>query len=720
MSAAAPLKPSGRSFRTTSLRFASVLVLSLACAAAPMSYSAAVAPAAGGAQTLAPASPAEARSGALMLRNGQGYVEAVRLATDVQLAVSGPTVRARVTQAFRNTTDRWVEAVYVYPLPEDGAVDTLRMVVGNRVIVGEIKEKQAAVAEYEAARDDGLTASLVEQERPNLFTNRVANVGPGETVVVQIEYQAPVRLSGGVYSVRVPLNPGIPYNPPPRDGRDPVPDRERLTPPVRNPAVVGKAGTVTLGVRLQPGFPTAAVDSPYHPITVRPDGGGSVVALAQGSVPADRDFELSWRAAGGQHPAAAVFRETVAGQDYVLAYVTPPSARRPAAPAPREVVFVIDNSGSMSGASMPQAKASLDYALSRLTPGDRFNVVRFDDTYTQLFPDTVAADPAMVGRARAFVAGLEAEGGTEMVPALKAALVDPRPNDRRYLRQVVFLTDGEIGNEQELLDQLAARRGRSRVFMVGIGSAPNSYLMSRASELGRGVFTHIGSPEEVETDMRELFEKLERPVAVELSATFDGVRAEGVTPAMLPDVYAGEPVVLAARVSGRGGMLRLRGLVDGRPWSVELPLDRAVAGQGISKLWARRQITDAEVARTLGQIDGPTGDQRILALALEHHLVTALTSLVAVDRTPKRPAGTPLTREEIPIDLPAGWDFDHIFGPPAADASLTQADLEQLADPVDLGQGATDAELRLLLGLLFLLAALALLSVRPGRREVRA
>jgi Ca-activated chloride channel homolog len=307
-----------------------------------------------------------------------------------------------------------------------------------------------------------------------------------------------------------------------------------------------------------------------------------------------------------------------------------------------------------------------------------------------------------------------------MVPALKAALVDPRPEDRRFLRQVVFLTDGEIGNEQELLDELTARRGRSRVFMVGIGSAPNTYLMTRAAEMGRGTFTHIGSPEEVEADMRELFDKLQSPVATELKAEFAGVRGEGVTPAMLPDVYAGEPVVLAAKVSGLTGSLRIGGRVDGRWWSAELPLERAVAGQGISQLWARRQITDVEVARTLGQIDWETGDARILKLALDHHLVTSLTSLVAVDRTPKRPAGVPLTREEIPIDLPAGWDFDHIFGSPAQRAEQAQAELEQVVDAVDLGQGGTDAALRMLLGLLLLLSALALFVLRPGRREVRA
>jgi Ca-activated chloride channel family protein len=491
--------------RGNALRLLAITLLTLFCVGAARAPTVAQP-----APVAAEAAPGDAQSGSLMLRNGERYVEAVRLGTDVELVVSGPTVRARVTQAFRNTTSGWVEAVYVYPLPEDGAVDSLKMVVGNRVVVGEIKPREEALAVYEAAREEGLAAALVEQERPNLFTNSIANIGPGETVVVQIEYQAPVARSGDVYSLRVPLVSGVRYTPGPRDGHDPVPDRHRIDSPVLDPRVHGRTNPVTLTVRLQPGFELGVVKSAYHAVDSPPRRRrpGRHPAGSCPSRPRLRaDLAPGRRRCARRRP----LHERVAGKDYVLAYVTPPSFRRPGPPPAREIVFVIDNSGSMDGESMPQAKASLDFALRRLRPGDRFNVVRFDDTLQVLYPDTVPADAAHLAQARAFVAGLEAQGGTEMLPALKAALADRRPGDTRFLRQVVFLTDGQIGDEAELLEAMGAGRGRSRVFMVGIGSAPNSYLMSRAAEIGRGAFTHIGSPEEVEADMRALFEKLERP-----------------------------------------------------------------------------------------------------------------------------------------------------------------------------------------------------------------
>jgi Ca-activated chloride channel family protein len=325
-----------------------------------------------------------------------------------------------------------------------------------------------------------------------------------------------------------------------------------------------------------------------------------------------------------------------------------------------------------------------------------------------------------------------------MLAPLKAALTDPRASDASFLRQVVFITDGAVGNEQQLFDTLTAMRGRSRVFMVGIGSAPNSFLMNRAAELGRGTFTHIGSTEQVDTRMRALFEKLESPVVTNLQASLSGTRAD-MTPAMLPDIYRGEPLVLAARVDALGGTLEVKGMVGDQPWIVRLPVANAAEGQGLSKLWARRKIADAEVLRTLRRLGMDEADKQILGLALEHGLVTRLTSLVAVDKTPTRPEGARLARAELPLNLPAGWDFEKVFGrdraplprPDATETRRADADdmlrlaaagaVAQTAKPqpmmkavggVQLPKTATDAELRMLFGLLFLVASLLLLVLR--------
>ena len=699
------------------------------------------------------ASLSDARSGSLLLKTDDGYADAIRLGIDVDLTVSGPTVRARVTQIFRNPMPNWVEATYVYPLPAGGAVDTLKMVIGDRVVVGDIKERQQARIIYEQAQRSGQKAALTEQERPNIFTNSVANIGPGETVLVQIEYQEPVQQMGNEFSLRVPMVVGPRYNPAPvvqsvdfrsngggwgATSSDSVPDRNRISPPVLDPAEHGPVNPTAITVRLQAGFPLGEVKSHHHQVKIdSPDDSTRVIRLAEGVVPADRDFELSWKPVAEKAPSVGLFREHVGDADYLLAFVTPPSVEAAEQkPLPREVIFVIDNSGSMGGTSIIQAKASLTYALGRLQPNDRFNVIRFDHTMDVLFPHPVPADAEHVANAKSFVGALQAEGGTEMVPAMQAALTDSAAGDTNYVRQVVFLTDGAIGNEQQLFDTITAMRGRSRVFMVGIGSAPNTFLMTRAAELGRGAFTHIGSVEQVEERMRGLFGKLENPAVTGLAAKFSEATAD-LAPAAIPDLYRDEPLVLAAKLDTLKGSVEIKGRIGDRPWVVTLALANAAEGKGLSKLWARRKIDDAEIARTLRTATPEDADKTILALAVEHQLVSRLTSLVAVDKTPSRPEGEALKLSELPLNLPAGWDFAKVFG---ERPRLPSAPTERRADAggdarvhlaaakrmplavmpapgtVKLPKTATDAELKMIAGSILL--ALGLILFVFNRRQM--
>ncbi|MDK4716257.1 marine proteobacterial sortase target protein [Rhizobium sp. CNPSo 4039] len=703
------------------------------------------------AQPAAFVTPNEMGAGSLLLQTNEDgkYIEAPRLATDVDLDVNGPTTRAVLTQAFENTTDKWVEALYVFPLPDDSAVYSLKMIVGNRVVVADIKEKQAARAIYEKARREGKKASLVEQQRPNVFTNTVANIGPHEKIVVQIEYQQSVRLTDGRFSLRVPLVVAPRYSP---QGASPItqqadlkagwgqtkqsPSRKGSDQPISAPLMApggDRANPVTLKVNLDAGFPLDDVKSLYHAVKIDKIGDSARRIVLEGDATADRDFVLEWSAIASNMPSVGLFREHVGKDDYMLAYVMPPAVATPQK-AGREVVFVIDNSGSMGGTSIEQARASLDYALSRLEPNDRFNVIRFDNTMTKFFPDSVMATAENIGSARRFVTGLEAAGGTEMLPPLQAALDDS--HQANGLRQVVFLTDGEVSNEQQLLDAIAKLRGRSRIFMVGIGSAPNTYLMSRAAELGRGSFTHIGSVAEVNERMRALFDRLENPAVTDVAASFSEKNAS-LSPNLLPDIYHGEPLVLAARMGKAAGTLTVSGKIGDRPWTISLPLDQASNAKGISKIWAGRQIDDAEVNLTLGKISQADADKRILQLALDHHLVTRLTSLLAVDTKRLRPTNAPLTQADIPLQLPAGWDYNKLLGigttrdakadtrhQQAADKSESadgDAELEPISAPaqtsVPLPQTATPGMLLILQGLLALLcgASLLFLALRRNR-----
>ncbi len=627
----------------------------------------------------APVQPGDMNTGALLLQSAEdgGFVEAPRLNTDAAISVNGTIARVVVTQRFENPSDKWLEGIYVFPLPEQSAVDALHMEIGDRVIDGEIKGRDEAQQLYETAKDNGQKASLVEQERPNIFTNSVANIGPHESIVIRIEYQETVKQEGGIYSLRFPLVVAPRYNPPPSNvdtvgyggkqlSNDPVPDRDRITSPVLDPAKFPKINPVSIAVKLNAGFMLGDVKSSFHQISLSRTGDETAtLSLADGAVPADKDFELTWAPKAAAVPQTALFHEVVDGQDYLLAMVTPPSLDSAPKQLPRELIFVIDNSGSMAGTSIGQAKDSLLFALDRLRPGDRFNVIRFDDTMDVLFADAVDATSENLAIAKNFVKRLDANGGTEMLPALKAALKDANPSDTTHLRQVVFLTDGAVGNEAELFKEIADHTGRSRLFTVGIGSAPNTYFMRRASELGRGTFTEIGSEDQVLKRMSALFAKLEKPVMVGLKASWPDGTAVETWPDPLPDLYAGEPVVLSAKVSSMNGELHLSGTFDGKPWTAGLRIADAIDGAGVAKLWARSKIASLE-AKAYTDPNAKGIDKAIETVALAHHLVSSQTSLVAIDKVKSRPDGQGVSSVDMPLNLPDGWDYDKVYGVPAS------------------------------------------------------
>jgi Ca-activated chloride channel homolog len=388
----------------------------------------------------------------------------------------------------------------------------------------------------------------------------------------------------------------------------------------------------------------------------------------------------------------------------------PPNAPAAGERLPREAVFVIDTSGSMYGTSIAQAKEALELAIDRLASGDRFNVIEFNSYARALFPDARPATRDNRALARGWVRALRAQGGTEIAKALDLAL-NGREDPAR-VRQVVFLTDGQVGNEDELFRLISGKLGDSRLFTVGIGSAPNSHFMTQAAKEGRGTFTYIGKIGEVRDKMTELFGKLESPV-------LSGVRIEwphGATaedrpdveswPARIPDLYAGEPVVITAALDRLQGAARVSGSRGGRRWQAEVALDEDASAQaaGVGALWARDKIAaliDSMRARS-DSSDEARGE--VIKLALTHHLVTRYTSLVAVDPQPVRPAGSDLKTAAMPTNLPEGQSYEAIFGPAIA----------------ELPQGATNSRLHLRVGLLFMLAGLLLLMGRratnPRRR----
>ncbi len=576
------------------------------------------------------ASPNDARTGTLLLRGEAAgdLAPAPTVETQVAIEVTGMIGRIRVSQVFHNPGKDFVEGVYVFPLPGNAAVDHLWMRIGAREIEGRIQEKEEARRTYERARREGRKAALVEQLRPNLFTNTVAHIGPGEYVRITIEYQQPIGYDAGVYSLRFPLAVTPRYVP--MGYRD---DPEEAWLP--DGCGGGALNSVDIVALIDAGMPLAKVDSSYHDITIEKTATGhrTTVMLTRDQEFADRDFELAWTVASGVLPQAALF--TQRGADdmvHALVMVMPPQPGAAETAAfqrqPRETILIADTSGSMQGASMAQAKLALEHALSTLTPRDRFNVVEFNSVTRPMWPDALPATPQNVGYAREWVRKLKAGGGTEMMPALAFALnAGETPG---FLRQVIFMTDGGVANEEGLFRMIVERLGASRLFTIGIGSAPNGNFMAKAAQFGRGTFTQIGDVREVQEKMTRLFARIEAPVLRDVAIRFADGTAVETFPARIPDLYLGEPLMVSAARVGAIGTLVVSGVRGNEPWSVALTPSPDVDSAGVGALWARARIASLMDEVTRG-VDPAVIRPQVVKIALAHHLVSAYTSLVAAD-----------------------------------------------------------------------------------------
>ena len=645
----------------------------------------------------------DVQSGSLLLRMQSGYVTATLMNTDVSMDINGLVARVSVRQRFRNEGSEWVEGVYVFPLPDKAAVDRMRLHIGERFIEGEIHEKALAKKKYEQARKQGKKASLVEQQRANLFTTSVANVAPGETIVIEIEYLEDLLYEDGTFSIRFPmtLTPRFIPGPslPDRKGSGwsadttRVPNASLITPPMVS---ASRGHRLTLQARVDAGVPLEHISSRYHPVTIDEQSQHYEVTLSgetmsMDTVPMDQDFELLWKPVPSNAPRALTFSEVIDSEAHYLLMVMPPSDPE-AMPftIPRDMTFIIDTSGSMHGASIAQAKQALLQAFDGLRANDRFNVIEFNSDTSTLFKQSMPADEENIARARSFMQNLAADGGTNMRPALELAL--GASVDETRLRQIVFITDGSVGNESELYALIEQRLGAARLFTVGIGSAPNSWFMRKSAELGRGAFVMISALHEVREKMDRLFRKIASPQVTNIDVAWpDGLQTDSY-PAVVPDLYLGEPVIIKAKATGplqAGAQVTISGDSATGTWSRKLLLANKHSDPGIGALWARAKIAALHDDERRG-VDATSTRQAIVDTALDHHLVSKYTSLVAVDKTPARPTGDPLRKEHIPNLLPYGQSMNAIFGFPAT---------------------ATDAGLLQVRGLVLIMAALLLLMI---------
>jgi Ca-activated chloride channel family protein len=616
----------------------------------------------------APQQQEEATPGSLQVLDAKGQPRGVcpLKRTDVKAEISGFLSRVRVTQEFENPFKEKIEAVYTFPLPSQAAVDDMTMTVGDRTVKGKIMRREEARTVYEAAKTGGQVASLLDQERPNIFTQSVANILPGEKVTVTLSYVETLKYEDGAYEFVFPMVvapryiPGTPITN--ADGESTsrnttqVPDASKITPPI-TPRGTRTGQDIALEVALDAGVPIDELKSNSHEIDVeRANGWSARVRLKNKDEIPNRDFVLKYDVAGRRVEDALLSHRTDRGGFFTF-IIQPPERVTVEDVTPKEIVFVLDTSGSMYGFPIEKAKEAMKLALDGLYPQDTFNLITFAGDTHILFPQPVPATRENMEKAQSFLASRSGSGGTEMMKAIKAAL---DPSDAQgHIRVVCFMTDGEVGNDFEIISEVQ-KHANARVFAFGIGSSVNRFLLDKIAEEGRGEVEYVGLRDDGSVAARRFHERVRSPLLTDISIDWAGLQVSDVYPKRIPDLFSAKPVILSGRYTKGGrATIRLRGRMSGRDFVREIPVDLPEAqGQHdvLATLWARTRIDDLMRQDYAGKRQNNAHadtTETITQLGLEYRLMTQFTSFVAVEEMVVTDGGQP-RRIEVPVEMPEG------------------------------------------------------------------
>lgn len=605
--------------------------------------------------------------------------------TEVTADVAGFIGRTTVKQIFQNPTERKIEAVYVFPLPELAAVDRMVMTVGDRRVMGKILEREAAREVYEAAKAAGHVAGLLDQERPNIFTQSVANIEPGVEVTIEISYVETLKYEDGQFTWSFPMVVGPRYIPgggsapaPMTTGTDTpqVPDASKITPPV-TPEGTRAGHEISLTLTIDGGsFEQGTYDirCELHDIeTATNEYGQTVVTLKDQAEIPNRDFVLHYRLGGQDMEEGYYTSHTAQGRFFTL-ILQPPQRVVPAQLMPRELIFVLDTSGSMSGYPIEQAKRVMKMAVEQMREEDEFNIITFAGDTHILWEHARPASESNIAAAQAFLESRSGGGGTEMMKAIDAAL---RPStaalEHERMRIVLFMTDGYVGNDMEIIGAVKKYAGTTRVFSFGIGNSINRFLLEGMARAGRGEAEIVTLASNAEAAAERFHERVLAPVLTDIEIDWGTLPVSDVFPRTIPDLFAAKPLIVQGRLaSNTGGAITLRGRTGAgeyeRTITVTADTDEPDAAGAptdpLASLWARAKVEhlmeqDYGAAQT-GEFPAELR-QQVVDLALEFNLMTQFTSFVAVEEMTVTVGGAPV-RVDVPVEMPQGVSYEGVYG----------------------------------------------------------
>lgn len=593
--------------------------------------------------------------------------------TDVKIMVTGFVAQATVIQDYSNPLDKPIEAVYTFPLPHKAAVDSMTMHVGDRVIRSLIKKRDEARQMYEAAKSAGQRTALLEQERPNIFTQSVGNILPGDKIRIEITYVDLLDYRDeGAFELVFPMVVGpryIPGKPQSHSGSgfaqdtDRVSDASRITPPVLKPGE--RSGhDIALSVNLDAHLKIQGIHSTSHSIdiTAVSDAKNLIKLRASDTIP-NKDFILRYEVAG-KAPEMAVIAHHDSPQGGYFTFIALPQQTIDAdSTVPRDLIFILDTSGSMEGIPMEQSKRAMYRLIDGMRTTDRFNVVRFAGDTGTLWPAPRLKTKDNVELARSFVASLQGSGGTEMLNGINEALSQPADGER--VRLAFLLTDGYVGNEDEILANIEKERRGARVFTLGVGSSVNRYLLDQAATVGLGESFYVRQDEDATNVISKIFKRVDRPNLAHLEINWNGLDVTDVTPSRIPDLWQGRPILVHGRYkTGGSANITVKGVLGAKEqvWQMPVTLPTNTTENAVmAAVWARAKVEELMLERTRSSYSGEKNVPEITDLGLKYRLMTQWTSFVAVEEKIVNKDGKSTTVVQ-PVEIPEGVSYEGVFG----------------------------------------------------------
>ncbi len=612
--------------------------------------------------------PLDRAAGGLYVQSESGEQQVFPLThTDVQARISGNLTRVEITQTFENPFEQPLEAIYVFPLPDEAAVDGMEVKIGDRIIRGDIKRREEARELYDQAVQAGRTAGLLEQQRDNIFTQSLANIRPGERIDVTIRYTESLKFAEHNYEFVFPMVVGPRYIPgdsiTPDGNTNQVPDASQITPPVVRPDQ--RSGhDINVTVDIDAGVAVQEVRSPSHEIQVQPQGQGMRVQLSDSDTLPNKDLILRYRLSGDQTQATVLTQANENGGHFA-AYLIPAVDYRPSEIVPKDVVFLMDTSGSQQGEPLAKSQELMRRMINGLNSDDTFTIIDFANTTTRLSAAPLPNTAQNRQRAIAYVNQLTANGGTELLNGIQAVLNFPAAPEGR-LRSVVLLTDGYIGNEASVLAEVQRRLSTgNRLYSFGVGSSVNRFLLNRLAEIGRGTVQVVRQDEPTEAVAEQFFQQINNPVLTNITVEWQGDGdAPELYPLAVPDLFANQPLVLFGRKpDALSGTLRITGVAAGGDRYEEtlaVNFDQNAGNLAIAQLWGRAKIKDLMNQMHSGET--VSGVEAVTQTALDYRLLSQYTAFVAISEDVRvDPDGTRRI-VQVPIEMPDGVSYEGIFG----------------------------------------------------------